>query len=60
MNNVGYVAMLREDYGRARAYLTRAMEVSPSFYDVAWKNLESLKTFEDLKAPRPEAASAAN
>lgn len=59
MNNVGYVAMLRKDYSRARAYLTRAMEVSPSFYEVAWKNLESLKTFEELSAPRPVADSVA-
>ena len=42
LNNVGYVAMLRGDYVAAEAYLTRAMEASPSHYEAAMRNLNHL------------------
>lgn len=51
LNNVGFVAMLRGDYQRAEAYLTRAMDGSASFYDVAWRNMEALRAMAPRKAP---------
>lgn len=47
LNNVGYVALLRGDYPRAEAYFSRALEVSPSFYEPAWKNLQYLSAIRD-------------
>jgi Flp pilus assembly protein TadD len=43
LNNVGYVAMQRGDLSVAEAYLTRAMEKSPSYDTIASENLEQLK-----------------
>src|SRR3990170_3887308 len=54
LNNVGYAAMLRGDYEGAEAYLTRAMEISPSFHRRAASNLEQLKTLKALAAQRSE------
>ena len=54
LNNVGYAAMLRGDYDGAEAYLTRAMEVSPSYHRRAASNLEQLKTLKALAAERSE------
>lgn len=51
LNNVGFIAMLRGDYRRAEAYLTRAMDGSASFYDVAWRNMEALRAMAPRKAP---------
>lgn len=53
MNNIGYVAMLRGEYGRAEAYFTRAMAASASFYRVASRNLDTLRT---LTAKRNQEA----
>ncbi len=39
LNNIGYAAMLRGDYGAAEAYLIRAMEVSPAYHRKAASNL---------------------
>lgn len=50
LNNIGYIAMLRGEYGRAEAYYTRAMVGSAQFYRVAARNLEAL---HELTA-RPE------
>ena len=44
LNNVGYVALLRGDYDHAEAYFTRAMEVDPTFNEIAWRNLKLLKS----------------
>ncbi len=54
LNNVGYAAMLRGDYEGAEAYLTRAMEVSPSYHRRAASNLEQLKALKALAAERSE------
>ncbi|MGE5548087.1 MAG: tetratricopeptide repeat protein [Solirubrobacterales bacterium] len=42
LNNVGYAALVRGDLSAAEAYLTRAVEVSPSFFEPAAKNLLQL------------------
>lgn len=54
LNNVGYAAMLRGDYEGAEAYLTRAMEISPSYHRRAASNLEQLKALKALAAERGE------
>jgi Flp pilus assembly protein TadD len=44
LNNAGYAAMLRGEYPGAEAYLARAIESSPSFYEMAAKNMLRLNT----------------
>ena len=39
LNNAGYAAMLRGEYPGAESYLARAIETSPSFYEMAAKNM---------------------
>jgi Flp pilus assembly protein TadD len=51
LNNVGYGAILRGDYIRARRFLTQAMAASPTFFDAARRNLAFLA---DLEAGRVE------
>jgi Tfp pilus assembly protein PilF len=47
LNNIGYVALLRGDYERSEALLTRAMESSPSYFEVASRNLQTLKVMKE-------------
>ncbi len=44
LNNQGYAAMMRGDSSEAEAYFQEAIDVHPSFYAVAHKNLQTLKT----------------
>lgn len=44
LNNVGVIAMQRGDYPAAEGYFVRAMESSNSYYSVAAKNLDELKS----------------
>jgi Flp pilus assembly protein TadD len=46
LNNVGYAALLRKDYGAAESYFSQAMDASPSYYDTAAQNLSRLKALE--------------
>jgi Flp pilus assembly protein TadD len=43
LNNVGYAATVRGDYEAARAYLARAMEMSPAFHKKASANMQQLE-----------------
>jgi Flp pilus assembly protein TadD len=56
LNNVGYIALLKGDYSQAEAYFLRAMEADPTFNEVAWRNLNYLKSLRDLGGD--EAAQA--
>lgn len=47
LNNIGYVALLRGDYERSEALLTRAMESSPSYFELASRNLETLRAMKE-------------
>jgi Tfp pilus assembly protein PilF len=49
LNDIGYVAMLRNDHAAAEAYFVRAMEASPSFHQAAAQNLEKLKSLTAAK-----------
>jgi Flp pilus assembly protein TadD len=40
LNNAGYAAMLRGDYGKARELFTQAMKAKGGYYAVAAANLE--------------------
>ncbi len=51
LNNVGYVAMARGDYGKAESLLVQAIEKSPNYYGRAWHNLDRLKTLRPDPAP---------
>lgn len=42
LNNVGFIAYMRGDLVQAEAYLIRAIEMSPSFYVAAHRNLKAL------------------
>lgn len=42
LNNVGFIAFKRSDLVQAEAYLIRAIEMSPSFYVAAHRNLKAL------------------
>jgi len=50
LNNVGYAAMLRGEYDAARAYLSRAIEMSPAYHRQASANLEQLDGLVSLAA----------
>jgi Flp pilus assembly protein TadD len=47
LNNVGYAALLRGDYPKARELFLQAIDASPSFYEPAWKNLQYLDALEN-------------
>jgi Flp pilus assembly protein TadD len=49
LNDIGYVAILRRDYGNAEAYLTRALKESPTFYEPAWHNLQYMRSMQGKK-----------
>jgi tetratricopeptide (TPR) repeat protein len=55
LNNIGFVAMERGDFATAKMLFTKAMEISPSYYPIAAKNLEALKERKKLAATLPEA-----
>jgi hypothetical protein len=38
-NDVGYIALLREDYSGAETLLTEAVNRSPTYYEIAAENL---------------------
>jgi len=46
LNNVGYIAMIKGEYAAAEAYFVRAMELSPSFHEIAATNLKKLEAFK--------------
>jgi Tfp pilus assembly protein PilF len=48
LNNIGFVALMRGDYENAEAYLLRAMEIDPSYNEVASRNLGYLKQVREL------------
>lgn len=54
LNNIGFVAMERGDYTTAKMFFTKAMELSPSYYPVAAKNLEYLEERKKIAATIPE------
>jgi tetratricopeptide (TPR) repeat protein len=57
LNNIGFVAMERGDFATAKLFFTKAMEISPSYYPVAAKNLEYLEERKKLAVTPPEALS---
>lgn len=46
LNNIGYIAMLKGEYATAKMYLSRAMELSPSFNEMASINLQKLEALQ--------------
>ncbi len=58
LNNTGFIALMRGDYGNAEAYLLRAMEVDPLYNDTAARNLTYLRQVRELAEIK--AGSAAN
>lgn len=53
LNNVGYIALMRGDLEHAEAYFLRALERSPSFYEIAAKNLQLLGNMRQVQAVAP-------
>lgn len=51
-NDVGYVALQRGDFDRARRYLTKAMEQTPRFNRQAWANLRMVDEATGAENPR--------
>lgn len=47
-NNWGYAAMLRGDLDRAELYFEQAIDVHPSFYAIAHKNLRTLQAVRNV------------
>lgn len=54
LNNIGFVAMERGDFSTAKLFFTKAMELSPSYYPVAAKNLEYLEERKKIATAIPE------
>jgi Flp pilus assembly protein TadD len=46
LNDVGYAAIMREDYPAARVFLLQAIEESPSYLEAAHANLRYLDALE--------------
>lgn len=57
LNNIGFVAMERGDFATAKLFFTKSMEISPSYYPVAAKNLEYLEERKKIAAAAPETMS---
>jgi Tfp pilus assembly protein PilF len=57
LNNVGFIAIMRGDYDNAEAYLLRAMEVDPTYNDVASRNLAYLKQIRELAKTAPQSTA---
>ncbi len=57
LNNIGFVAIMRGDYDNAESYLLRAMEIDPSYNDVASRNLAYLKQVRELAKVAPQATA---
>jgi Tfp pilus assembly protein PilF len=57
LNNIGFVAMERGDFATAKLFFTKALEISPSYYPVAAKNLEYLEERKKVVAAVPEVVS---
>ena len=55
LNNVGFIALLRGDYGNAEAYLLRAMEADPRYNETAARNLSYLKQVRELAKGQSES-----
>ena len=49
LNNLGYIATKRGDYDFAEAYLSQAIELSPSYYAKAAQNLEFVKQLRNAE-----------
>lgn len=58
LNNIGFIAVMRGDYGNAEAYLLRAMEADPRYNETAARNLTYLKQVQDMA--KAESDSDAN
>jgi Flp pilus assembly protein TadD len=58
LNDVGFLAMVRGDFDAAEAYLTRALETSPSYHRKAAFNLKRLEEMRLLRAESDAAAQA--
>jgi Flp pilus assembly protein TadD len=58
LNNIGFIALMRGDYGNAEAYLLRAMEADPRYNETAARNLSYLKQVRELA--KAESAPTAN
>ena len=54
LNNVGFIALMRGDYGNAEAYLLRAMEADPRYNATAARNLTYLKQVRELAEAESE------
>lgn len=50
-NNLGYIYLVQKDYKNAEKAFTKALELSPSYYIKAGKNLDYIKA---LNAGRSE------
>ncbi len=58
LNNIGFIALMRGDYGNAESYLLRAMEADPSYNETAARNLSYLEQVRKLA--ESESGSTAN
>ena len=56
LNDVGYVAMLRGDLATAESLFLRAIAASPTYHDVAYKNLEEVERLKSTGATATPAA----
>jgi Flp pilus assembly protein TadD len=52
-NDVGYMAMLKQDYPSAERLLTEAVERSPTYYEIAATNLAAVKQHQREGAQGP-------
>ncbi len=57
LNNIGFIAVMRGDYGNAEAYLLRAMEVDPRYNETAARNLTYLKQVQEMAKAESDSAT---
>lgn len=56
-NNIGYIALLKQDYQLAVEYFERAITLSPSYYAKAGQNLEKAQALIQSAAEAEKAAA---
>jgi Flp pilus assembly protein TadD len=54
LNDVGYIAFVNEDYDEAERLLSDAVRFSPTYYEIAYENLDRVRRIQGELRPRAE------
>jgi len=57
LNNIGFIALLREDFAAAEAHFLRALEADAAYNATAYKNLSYIQALKKVQNREPERAN---